>query len=115
MPAAVTAGPFPDVLKQPFCGPPDIRPHSGISGTPAPRVEGINPSVSKSSCIREDPGLRHARGAFTQLQWREKLMLRFWISLALLCATPLAYGNASSNTNSAAGSRNKVTQSTPTI
>src|SRR5882762_5351285 len=62
MPAAVTAGAFPDVLKQPFRGPPDIRPHSGISGTPAPRLEGINPSVSKSSCIREDPGLHHARG-----------------------------------------------------
>lgn len=29
-------------------------------------------------------------------------MLRFWISLALVCATPLAYGNSSSNTGSAA-------------
>src|SRR3984893_17217299 len=67
-----------------------------MSGTPAPRLEGINPSVSKSPCIREHPGVHDARPAFTPLQWREKLMLRFWISLALVCATPLAYGSAGS-------------------
>jgi hypothetical protein len=42
-------------------------------------------------------------------------MLRFWISLALLCATPLAYGNASSNTDSAAGSVDEVTQWNKTL
>src|SRR6266404_4463309 len=36
-------------------------------------------------------------------------MLRFWISLALLCATPLAYGNASSGADSA-GSVDEVIQ-----
>src|ERR1700716_4011246 len=54
MPAAVTAGPFPDVLKQPFRGPPDIRPPSGIWGTPAPRLEGINPSTHKPYLVRMD-------------------------------------------------------------
>lgn len=35
-------------------------------------------------------------------------MLRFWLSLALLCATPLVHGSASSGTASPAGSINEV-------
>ena len=61
------------VLKQSglFRGPSDSRPYSGMSGTPAATLEGINPSVSQSSCLREDSGVHHARPAFTQLQWRK--------------------------------------------
>ena len=41
-------------------------------------------------------------------------MLRFWISLALLCATPLAYGSASSGADSA-GSVDEVIQWNKTL
>src|ERR1700686_4617082 len=41
-------------------------------------------------------------------------MLRFWISLALLCATPLAYGGASSGADSA-GSVDEVIQWNKTL
>jgi hypothetical protein len=42
-------------------------------------------------------------------------MLRSWISLALLCATSLVYGNASSNTDPAMGSADEVTQWNKTL
>src|SRR6202047_5424613 len=85
-----------------------------MSGTPAPTLGGIDPAVSRSSCIREDSGVRHARLSFTQLQWREKLMLRFRTSLALVCATPLIYSGAS-YADSASGPTDEVVQWNKTL
>jgi PAP2 superfamily len=42
-------------------------------------------------------------------------MLRSWISLALLCATSLAYGDATSNTNPTMGPADEVTQWNKTL
>src|SRR6266853_3453696 len=98
---------------RPFRGPSDSRPYPGTSGTPAPTLEGIDPSVSQSSCIREDR-VHHARPSVTQFQWRETLMLRFWTSLVLTFAAPLIY-SASSYADSAVGPADEVIQWNKTL
>src|SRR6267378_2571743 len=54
------------------------------------------------------------RPAFTQLQWRQKLMLRFSTSLALMFATPLIY-SASAYADSAVGLGDEVIQWNKTL
>src|SRR5882762_76686 len=98
---------------RPAIGQPDDAAASGPETTPSD-ARG-NKSFSVEVFLIRDATQAHVTlDRFTQTQWREKPMLRFWTSLALMCAAPLVY-SASSYADSPVGSADEVIQWNKTL